>query len=321
MACWSTGDMESALEVEGLTKVFGGRVAVDGVSFSARKGEVVGLLGPNGAGKTTTIRLLSTVLQPTKGRFAVAGIESSEPARIRRRVGVLPESSGYPGYVTGGDYLAYHARLFGVRRRAAEELAGTLIADVELTERAGSRISTYSRGMRQRLGIARAMVNDPDVVLLDEPTLGLDPAGQRQMLGIVRRIAGQRGATVVLSTHMLHEVEQVCERVLILDGGRVVVSGTVDEVTRAVAVQRSGRLRVPPELVEKARGVLDGVPGVGCEVTRERPDVLTIRVAAPGDTNTALAAVVAAGVPVLAFEVDGARLDDAFLALTRGGLR
>jgi ABC-2 type transport system ATP-binding protein len=119
----------------------------------------------------------------------------------------------------------------------------------------------------------------------------------------------------------LHEVEQVCERVLILDSGRVVVAGTVDEVTRAVAVQRSGRLRVPPELVQKARGVLEKVAGVSCEVTRERPDVITVRVAGAGDTNTALAAVVAARVPVLAFEVDGARLDDAFLALTRGGPR
>jgi ABC-2 type transport system ATP-binding protein len=223
--------------------------------------------------------------------------------------------------VPGADYLAYHARLFGVERRAAEDLARKLIAGVDLSDRAGSRISTYSRGMRQRLGVARAMVNDPDVFLLDEPTLGLDPAGQRQMLGIVRRIAGERGATVVLSTHTLHEVEQVCERVLILDSGRVVVAGTVDEVTRAVAVQRSGRLRVPPELVQKARGVLEKVAGVSCEVTRERPDVITVRVAGAGDTNTALAAVVAARVPVLAFEVDGARLDDAFLALTRGGPR
>lgn len=315
--------MSMAVEAVGLTKLFGTRVAVKDLTFAAEPGEVVGLLGPNGAGKTTTIRLLSTVLTPTNGHFSVAGIDSSDPGGIRRRVGVLPESSGYAGYLSGWDYLRYHARLFGLDRMAADRLATRLLADVGLADRADSRIGTYSRGMRQRLGIARALVNDPDVVLLDEPTLGLDPAGQRQMLAIVRHIATERGATVVLSTHTLHEVEQVCGRVLIMSEGRVLVSGTVEEVTRAVAVQRSGRLRVPLELMDRARRTLAGVAGVTCEVTRERPDVLTIRVAgaAAGDTNAALLAVLAADVPVLSFELDGSRLSDAFLALTAGGSR
>jgi ABC-2 type transport system ATP-binding protein len=305
---------ELAVEVDGLTKLFGSRVAVDDLRFTARPGEVVGLLGPNGAGKTTTIRLLSTVLTPTAGRFRVAGIDSRDGAAIRRRVGVLPESGGYPGYLSGHDYLRYHARLFGLTK--PEPLVARLLADVGLADRANSRIATYSRGMRQRLGIARALINEPAVVLLDEPTLGLDPAGQRQMLAIVRDIAAERGAAVVLSTHTLPEVEQVCGSVLIMADGRVVVSGTVDEVTSVVAAKRSGRLRVPLELMDQAVRTLAEVPGVTTEVTRERPDVLTIRVTAPVDTNAALLAVLAANVPVLSFDVDGARLDDAFLALT-----
>lgn len=310
-----------AIAVRGLSRRFGSRVAVEDLSFEARPGDVVGLLGPNGAGKTTTIRLLSTVLAPTSGTFSVAGVPSARPADIRRKVGVLPESAGYPPYLSGADYLRYHARLFGLGRTAAAELAIRLLDEVGLAERASSRIGTYSRGMRQRLGIARSLVNEPSVVLLDEPTLGLDPAGQRQVLAIVRRIATERGATVVLSTHTLPEVEQACSSVLILAKGRVLVSGTVDEVTRAVAVQRSGRLRVPLDLMDRARESLSDIAGVTCEVTRERPDVLTIRVAGPStsDTNAALLAVLAADVPVLSFEVDGARLNDAFLTLTTQG--
>jgi ABC-2 type transport system ATP-binding protein len=310
---------EFAVEADGLTKVFGARVAVDDLRFTALPGEVVGLLGPNGAGKTTTIRLLSTVLQPTSGTFRVAGVGSADQAAIRRRVGVLPESAGYPGHLTAREYLRYHAKLFGIAK--PDRQVARLLEDVGLTSRAGSRIATYSRGMRQRLGIARALVNDPSVVLLDEPTLGLDPAGQRQMLAIVRHIAVERNAAVVLSTHTLPEVEQVCGSVLIMANGRVRVSGTVEEVTRTVTVQRSGRLRVPLDLVDRTVGALAGVPGVTPEVTRERPDIVTISVDAPVDTNAALHAVLEANVPVLSFDVDGARLGDAFLAITAGEAR
>jgi len=315
------------IEAQQLTKRFGARTAVEELSFTARQGDVVGLLGPNGAGKTTTIRLLTTVLTPTSGEFSVAGIPSTRPNEIRRRVGVLPESAGYPGHQTGRDYLRYHARLFGLARSDAERVAERLLTQVGLDERASSRISTYSRGMRQRLGIARALVNDPTVVFLDEPTLGLDPAGQRQVLALVRETAQRRDATVVLSTHTLPEVEEVCSTVLILEKGRALVSGTVSEVTRAVAVQTSGQLRVPIEMVDRARQALACVPGVVLEVADGRPDVLTIslteRPGGRGETgmNAALRAVLSAEVPVLSFEVEGARLSDAFLTMTGEGTR
>jgi ABC-2 type transport system ATP-binding protein len=312
------------IEAERLTKRFGTRVAAEDLSFTARQGEVMGLLGPNGAGKTTTIRLLTTVLKPTSGRFAVTGIGPDRPNEIRRRVGVLPESAGYPQHQTGRDYLRYHARLFGLPRSDAERVAERLLADVGLQDRATSQISTYSRGMRQRLGIARALVNDPVVVLLDEPTLGLDPAGQRHVLGILRDIAQRRGATVVLSTHTLPEVEQVCTSVLILDKGRVVISGSVAEVTRVVGSQLSGSLRVPIELIGKARRALASVPGLSVQVLDERADVLSISLTAAAHEdhsnsgmNAALRAVLGADIQVLSFEVDGVRLTDAFLAITR----
>jgi ABC-2 type transport system ATP-binding protein len=313
------------IEAVRLTKLFGPRGAVRELSFTAPQGDVVGLLGPNGSGKTTTIRLLTTVLPPTSGTFSIAGIPSTRPAEIRRRVGVLPESSGYPGHQTGREYLRYHARLFGRSRPDARRVADELLTEVGLAERASSRISTYSRGMRQRLGVARALVNDPAVVFLDEPTLGLDPAGQRQVLDTVREIARGRGATVVLSTHMLAEVEELCTSVVILTAGRVLACGPTSEVTRTVTMRHSGQLRVPVDQVDRARAALAGIAALTLELSDGRPDVLKISVTpdpdgpphrAGGGMNGALRAVLAADVPVLAFEVEGARLGTAFLTMT-----
>lgn len=313
------------VEAVRLTKRYGGRSAVEDVSFRASQGEIVGLLGPNGAGKTTTIRLLTTVLSPTSGEFSIAGHPSTAATEIRRCVGVLPESTGYPAHQTGGEYLRFFARLYGLGRSAARTVAAELLAAVGLDDRAESPISSYSRGMRQRLGIARALVNDPQVVFLDEPTLGLDPAGQAQVLEIIRAIAKGRDATVVLSTHLLPEVEEVCSKVVILNRGRVAVSGSVGEVISAALIEQSAQLRVPLHLVERARNVLAGFADLTIDQLAGQPDVLTLAAdrsgaAASSETtelmNAALTAVTAAGIPVLRFELEGARLSDAFLKMT-----
>jgi len=313
------------VEAVRLSKSYGGRSAVEDVSFSASQGEIVGLLGPNGAGKTTTIRLLTTVLSPTSGEFSIAGHPSTAAGEIRRSVGVLPESSGYPAHQTGGEYLRFFARLYGLDRSAARAIAAELLTAVGLEDRADSPIASYSRGMRQRLGIARALINDPVVVFLDEPTLGLDPAGQAQVLEIIRGIAKRRAATVVLSTHLLPEVEEVCSKVVILNHGRVVASGSVGEVISKALIKQSAQLRVPLELVERARNVLAGFPDLNVEQLMEQPDVLTLAVDTQGRAagsassdmmNAALAAITAAGIPVLRFELEGARLSDAFLKMT-----
>jgi ABC-2 type transport system ATP-binding protein len=270
-----------AIEAQGVERRYGSLVAVEDLTFSAETGEILGVLGPNGAGKTTAIRVLTTILEPTRGHFQVAGVPHTAPAKIRARIGVLPESAGYPERQTGEEYLRYHARLYGQSRAGARAVAGALLEEVGLGDRGRSLISTYSRGMRQRLGIGRTLVNEPRVVFLDEPTLGLDPAGRRQILGTVRRIAAERGATVLLSTHLLAEVEETCSRVLILNRGRVVAQGTVSEVAGRAAAPRSARLRIPKDSVE-----------------------------------TAIRALIDAGVPLLSSELDGARLSDAFLAMT-----
>jgi ABC-2 type transport system ATP-binding protein len=313
------------VEAVHLTKHFGAYSAVEDVSFSASQGEIIGLLGPNGAGKTTTIRLLTTVLEPTSGEFSIAGHPSTSATEIRRCVGVLPESSGYPSHQTGAEYLRFYARLYGLSRSHARSLSAELLAAVGLEQRGRSRISTYSRGMRQRLGIARALVNDPSVVFLDEPTLGLDPAGQTQVLDIIRTIANARDATVVLSTHLLPEVEQVCSKVVILNHGRVMVSGSVGEVIGRALIEHSAHLRVPLHLVERARQALTNFAGLAVDQVEGQPELLRIAVETPGTVsgvspadamNAGLTAVMAAGIPVLRFELEGARLSDAFLKMT-----
>ena len=302
--------MSLAVEASAIGKRYGALVAVEDLSFAVEQGEILGVLGPNGAGKTTAIRILTTILEPTHGTFTVAGVPHTRPAEIRRRTGVLPESAGYPERQTGQEFLRYHARLFGQSRRSAHSAATALLEEVGLAERGRSLIGTYSRGMRQRLGIARALVNEPEVVVLDEPTLGLDPAGQRQVLGIIGRIAGERGATVLLSTHVLAEVEEICTRVLILNRGRVVAHGTVDEVARLAAATRTATVRVAREDAGRARAALSSfvvdTAGGG-----------TLRVALDGaGPNDVLRLLVEAGVAVHAYELEAARLSDAFLAMT-----
>jgi len=284
---------------------------------------VLGLLGPNGAGKTTLIRMLSTLLEPDSGSFEIAGLPHTETRRIRQRVGVLPESPGYPRGQTCQEWLTYHGRLYGASRREARATALRLLGEVGLADRAGSLIAGLSRGMRQRLGIARALVNGPSVVFLDEPTLGLDPHGQQQVLDLVTRIAGDRGATVVLSTHVLAEVEQVCDHVIILNRGHVVADGTVAEVVRRAAAPRRGVVRVPPHLRTRAFDVL-AAQGLVADASGRNGHRDEVELRLPGDeppeqsTSAALRCLLDAGVPVLGLSLEGGRLSDAFLAVTQG---
>ncbi len=315
--------MSAAIEARGVEKRYGSLIAVADLSFDAQAGEILGVLGPNGAGKTTAIRVLTTILAPTRGSFEVAGSPHTRPTEIRRRIGVLPESAGYPERQTGEEYLRYHARLYGLSRAGARVVTTSLLVEVGLGERSRSLISTYSRGMRQRLGIARALVNEPRVVFLDEPTLGLDPAGQRQILTTVRRIAVERGATVLLCTHLLAEVEETCSRVLILSGGRIAAQGMVSEVSRQAAAPRGGKLRVPPDKVEAAITTLKAVPVIETAAADGQPGVLRVTVAQTDESpaevtmNTGVRAIIEAGIPLLSYELEGARLSDAFLAMTK----
>jgi ABC-2 type transport system ATP-binding protein len=307
-----------------LRKAYGPREALKGLTFSVSAGRVLGFLGPNGAGKTTAIRILTTILEPTSGHFVVDGVGSDRPAAVRRKIGVLPESLGFPKHATALEYLTYFGQLYGRPATVARSYGLALLEEVGLQHRAKSLIGTYSRGMQQRLGIARALVHDPVVVFLDEPTLGLDPRGQQELLSLVRQIAGGRNTAVILCSHLLSEIEGVCDDVIILQAGQVIAAGPVAEVT-ARAQRNVIRVHVAAR-VDEAQRVLAAVP----DVVRVSPTGGAVgwlavelaersgRTAAEEDraSSRLLDALVRADIPVVSFQAGGSRLQEAFLQLT-----
>ena len=313
------------LAAHDIHRSYGTRRALRSLSFSLASGRVLGFLGPNGAGKTTAIRVLTTVLEPSSGRFEVDGIGSEEPIRIRRRIGVLPEGLGFPRHTSGVEYLTYYGQLYGRRQGDARQAARDLLDTVGMSARGESLIETYSHGMRQRLGIARALVNDPRVVFLDEPTLGLDPRGQQELLAMIQRIARERDTGVVLSSHLLSEIEGICDDVVIMNQGQIVAKGSVDEVLGQAGasgpVDRMVRVRVAADRVDSAVAAIDAMAGARV-ADRDPRGWLSVEVEAAGGSNgdtarnRVLEALIDAGIPVLGFEVAGGRLQDVFLQLT-----
>jgi ABC-2 type transport system ATP-binding protein len=227
---------DEVVSTQGLTKRYGDRLAVDGVDLTVRRGEIYGFLGPNGAGKTTTLRMLLGLVRPTGGAAAVLGHQPGTPAALRR-LGALVEGPGFYPYLSGRENLRVLARYTGLGDVAVE---GAL-NQVDLVGRAGDRYRSYSLGMKQRLGVAAALLGGPELLILDEPTNGLDPVGMADMRDLVRSLA-DGGQTVLLSSHLLAEVEQVCDRVGVIVGGRLQAEGTV----AALRGRPSLRLRATP---------------------------------------------------------------------------
>ncbi|WP_123534717.1 ABC transporter ATP-binding protein [Halosimplex salinum] len=217
------------IEVTDVTKRYGGVVALDGVSLSVPDGASLGLVGTNGAGKTTLFRLLVGHETPDAGTVRVAGVDPTAGTRVRERVGYLPEDAGFQPALTGSEVLGYYADMSGVEAPRVE----TLLSVVGLEGAGDRRVGGYSNGMNRRLGLATALLGDPDVLLLDEPTAGLDPGGVDAFNRVVERVREERDVTVVLSTHVLSEVEALCDRVAVLDDGQLRTVGTVEEVVRA----------------------------------------------------------------------------------------
>lgn len=331
----NSGVQREILVADGLRKSYGPRKALQGLTFSLRAGRILGFLGPNGAGKTTSIRILTTMMEPEAGHFVVDGIGSEHPEQIRRKIGVLPENLGFPRQLTGMEYLVYFGQLYGRTASDAKDNARTLLENVGLQQRAKSLIGSYSHGMRQRIGIARALVNDPVVVFLDEPTLGLDPRGQQELLELVQRIARERNTGIVLCSHLLSEIENVCDDVVILNAGQIVARGTVSEVIGRVqhniVLRNTLRVQVLPEAVVEALQILKEMPNI-LKITPvgEAEGWLRLELAPPTNgevakahqiNNKILGALIRAKIPILGFEVEGGRLQDVFLHLTEEAIQ
>ncbi len=258
------------IEADGLTKDYGLHRAVDGVSFKIERGEIVGLLGPNGSGKTTTMRMLTGFFSPTAGNVTIAGCSVREdPREARRHIGYLPERVAlYPDMTVRG-FLSFIAKMRGVEGRVAGHVDDAV--DVcGLSEHAGRRIGKLSKGYRQRVGIAQAIIHQPEVLILDEPTVGLDPRQIVEIRGLIQKLAGL--ATVLLSTHILPEVSVTCRRVLILDRGKLIAEDTAEGLTAKMSGRGETLVRVagPEKAVVAALTACDGVEGV--DVLAQRPD-------------------------------------------------
>jgi ABC-2 type transport system ATP-binding protein len=224
-------DPSIPIRTRGLTKHYGELVAVDRLDLEVKAGEIFGLLGQNGAGKTTTILMLLGLTEVTDGEARVVGLDPTrKPLEVKRRVGYLPDSVGFYDDLTGRENLRYTARLNRIPEKEANDTIEAVLDQVGLLSRADDPTETYSRGMLQRLGIADALVKDPDVLILDEPTTAIDPLGVVEILELLRRVVQERGTAILLSSHLLNQVQEVCDRIGIFAGGRLIGQGTMDEL-------------------------------------------------------------------------------------------
>jgi ABC-2 type transport system ATP-binding protein len=300
--------MSTVLEARGLTKLYGDFRAVDGIDFDLRPGEIVGLLGPNGAGKTTTILMMLGLTEPSGGAISVLGHDPlSDPLEVKRRVGYLPDAVGFYDHLSARENLVYTARLSGLSRDQARTHIAEALHRVRLDDVADKPVASYSRGMRQRLGLAEVIMKKADIAILDEPTSGLDPQSTYELLDMIRGLKAD-GVAVLISSHLLDRVQSVCDRVLLFNNGRIALQGTVAELSRQVL---GGGYAIE---IETARtdvyAVLDGVPGIR-QIVAEGAN--RYRVVAESDLRAVIATrLVGHGADLLRLSVVEPRLDDIY---------
>jgi ABC-type multidrug transport system ATPase subunit len=239
--------VDTIISVKNLSKSYPQVKAVDGIDLTIKRGEFLGFVGPNGAGKTSTIRMLTGIIPPDHGEILIDGFTVGERKKIARIIGVVPESRGFYDWMTAFEYLQFFSTIYGIKKSLQPESIQLLLDQVGLLDRQTDKIGTYSRGMKQRLGLARALINDPRILFLDEPTLGLDPQGQEDIQNLLTKL-NRDGVTIFLSSHLLHEVSDLCSRIAIIDKGKLIIQGTINELQQKVNLKNTYYLKIKGDL-------------------------------------------------------------------------
>jgi len=304
------------IEIKDLTKTYGNLVAVSHLDLHIETGDIFGFIGPNGAGKTTTMRILVTLLEPTGGTALIDGLDVRKKGKeVRRRVGYMPDFMGVYDDLRVFEYLEFFAAAFGIEYRKRKAIVDGVLELTDLVSKASTPVDSLSRGMQQRLGLARVLIHDPKVLILDEPASGLDPRARIEIRELLRELK-RMGKTIMISSHILSELEEICDRIGIIEHGQLVFGGTMDEIRPRLGIQSKVRVKV---IGDEGRAVelLTALPQILQVETRDGYLSVTFR---EGETTDGIIArtLVHGGVDLVYLQPEQLKLDDAFLKLTKG---
>jgi len=317
--------MSTIIEIRDLSKRFAKRLAVDRVNLNVESGEIFGLVGPNGAGKTTTMRMLVTLLQPDHGEILVGGHSVGKaPREVRRLIGFMPDSFGVYGDMTVQEYLDFFGACYQIPPAQRLSLINDLLELVDISHRRDDMVDTLSRGLKQRLGLARVLIHDPNILVLDEPASGLDPRARVEIRELLLEIA-RLGKTIIFSSHILADVAELCTRVGIMEGGKLVAIGTLDQLTEKAVPHRLIRVaflnQIQVENAQAALAVLPGISAVRAQDGLGKADWVALEAEFVGDDEALralLANLIAQGLPIVHFSEDTHNLEEVFMRATRG---
>lgn len=307
------------IQTSSLTRRFGDKNAVDGLTLDVHAGEIFGFLGHNGAGKTTTVRLLNGVIEATSGSARVLGMDpQTEGATLRARTGVLTETPSLDERLTARDNLSTYAELYNVPRPDVQKRVQAMLAEFDLADRADEKVGGYSKGMKQRLALARSLLHKPDVLFLDEPTAALDPVAARYVNELVENLARREGCTVFLCTHNLVEAQKMCDRVAVMQHGKLVALGTPSELTRQYVKRLDVDLEVDPDQVELARQTLTDIPQLVISPVKQEKDILTMTLSGREAIPELVSVLYQKGLRLYRLAPQEANLEEVYFALNGG---
>jgi ABC-2 type transport system ATP-binding protein len=307
------------IQTSSISRRFGEKNAVDDLTLDVQAGEIFGFLGHNGAGKTTTVRLLNGVLEPTSGNAKVLGLDPQiDGPALRARTGVLTETPSLDERLTARDNLSIYADLYNVPRADVSGRVNSLLSEFELADRADEKVGGYSKGMKQRLALARALLHKPEVLFLDEPTAALDPVAARHVHALVQNLARREGCTVFLCTHNLVEAQKLCDRVAVMEHGRLVALGTPSELTRQYVKRLDVDLEVDPVQMDLALQTVQEFPQLVISRPQQDKDILTMTLAGREAIPELLAILVQKGLRIYRLAPQEANLEEVYFALNGG---